>query len=95
MADVKTTLVMPGRKFSVSKAIKRAVQIACGVTLSSALIAFLMVANGLLTGRGTTMQLLTMWLTFIKRSEIFSTMILTAACTVAFVYWQRDKERGR
>ena len=33
----------------------------------------------------------TMQLAFIAT---FATMLLTAACTVAFVYWQRDKERG-
>jgi uncharacterized membrane protein len=94
MADVKTMLVMPGKKFSVSKAIKRAVQIASGAALSAGVIGLLMVTNGLLTGRGTTMQWVNVWLNFVKRGDIFATMLLTAATTVAFIYWQRDKERN-
>jgi uncharacterized membrane protein len=95
MADVKTMLVMPGKKFSVSKAIKRAVQAACGAAASAGVIGFLMVTNGLLTGRGTTMQWVNVWLNFVKRGDILATMLLTAATTVIFVYWQRDKERNR
>jgi hypothetical protein len=45
MADVKTMLVMPGKRFSVSKAIKRLVQVACGVALSASVIGVLMVTN--------------------------------------------------
>lgn len=94
MADVKTMLVMPGRKFSVSKAIKRTVQVVSGAALSAGVIGLLMITNGLLTNRGTTMQLVNTWLAFVKRGDIMATMLLTAACTVAFIYWQRDKERG-
>ena len=95
MADVKTMLVMPGKKFSVSKAIKRTVQAACGAAASAGVIGVLMVTNGLLTGRGTTMQWVNVWLNFVKRGDILATMLLTAATTVIFVYWQRDKERNR
>ena len=35
MADVKTTLVLPGKRFSVSKLIKRLVQAACGAAVSA------------------------------------------------------------
>jgi hypothetical protein len=35
------------------------------------------------------------WLAFIKRGDIIAVMVLTALTTVLFVYWQRDKERGR
>ncbi len=94
MADVKTMLVMPGKKFSVSKAIKRTVQAATGAALSAGVIGLLMVTNGMLTGRGSTLQWINLWLAFIKRGDILATMLLTAATTVLFVYWQRDKERG-
>lgn len=95
MADVKTMLVMPGKKFSVSKAIKRTIQAACAAALSAGVIGILMVINGLLSNRGTTMQLINTWLAFVRRGDIFATILLTAATTVLFVYWQRDKERGR
>lgn len=94
MADVKTMLVMPGKKFSVSKAIKRSIQALCGAALSAGVIGVFMLVNGLLANRGTTMQIVYTWLAFVKRGDIMATMLLTAATTVLFVYWQRDKERG-
>jgi hypothetical protein len=94
MADVKTTLVLPGKRLSVSRAIKRLVQVACGTALSAGVIGILMVTNGLLSGRGTLMQWIGVWLKFVQRGDIFATMILTALTTVLFVYWQRDKERS-
>lgn len=94
MADVKTTLVLPGKRFSVSKLIKRLVQAACGAAVSAGVIGLLMVFNGLLSNRGTFLQLFNTWLAFIRRGDIMATMLLTALCTVLFVYWQRDKERG-
>ena len=95
MADVKTMLVMPGKKFSVTKAVKRLAQIGCGAALSAGVIGLLMVTNGLLSGRGTTMSWINVWLNFIKRGDIFATILITAATTVVFIYWQRDKERNR
>lgn len=94
MADVKTMLVMPGKKFSVSKLLKRLVQAGCGVAASAGVIGVLMVMNGMLTGRGTFAFWLTNWLNFVKRGDILATMMLTALTTVLFVYWQRDKERS-
>ncbi len=95
MADVKTMLVMPGKRFSVTKAVKRLAQVASGVAASAGVIGLFMVVNGLLTGRGTLMYWLNIWMAFIKRGDIFATMLLTAATTVIFIYWQRDKERNR
>ena len=95
MSDPKTMLVMPGRKFTVTRLVKRAAQIGAGAALSAAVICLVMVVNGLLSGRGTAMQWVNVWLAFIKRGDILATMLLTAMTTVLFVYWQRDKERGR
>lgn len=95
MSDPKTMLVMPGKKFTVTRLVKRTVQIGAGAALSAAVICLVMVINGLLSGRGTTLQWINVWLGFIKRGDILATMLLTAMTTVLFVYWQRDKERGR
>ena len=95
MADPKTMLIMPGKKLSVTRLMKQCAQIIAGVSLSAATICVVMVMNGMLSGRGTTRQWVNVWLSFIKRGDILATMILTAATTVLFVYWQRDKERGR
>ena len=94
MSDPKTTLIMPGTKMTVSKIVKRTVQVIAGAVLSAVTIGTVMVLNGLLSGKGTTLQWFNVWLSFIQRPEIFVTMLITALSTVMFVYWQRDKERG-
>jgi len=94
MADPKTMLIMPGTKFPVTRMIKRGAQALSGVVVSALVIGTVMIVNGLLSGRGTTMQWFHVWLSFIQRPEILVTMLLTALSTVLFVYWQRDKERG-
>ncbi len=95
MADPKTMLVMPGSKFQVSRLVKQAAQTAMGAAVAAVVIGVFMIINGLLTGRGSTMQWVNVWLSFIQRGDILATMLLTAASTVLFVYWQRDRERGR
>ncbi len=95
MSDPKTTLVMPGRKFSVNRIVKRAVQMVAGTALGAVTIGAVMVLNGLLSGKGTTLQWVHYWLGFIQRPEILVTMLITAMSTVLFVYWQRDKEGRR
>ncbi len=95
MADPKTMLVMPGTKMQVSRLVKQSAQVAFGVAFSAAVICAVMVINGLLSGRGTTLQWVNVWLSFIKRGDILATMVLTALSTVMFVYWQRDRERNR
>ena len=95
MSDPKTVLIMPGKKMSVSRIVKRAVQVAVGAALGAVTIGTVMVLNGLLSGRGTVMLWINHWLSFIQRPDIIVTMLLTAMTTVLFIYWQRDKERGR
>lgn len=96
MADPKTMLVMPGSKFQVTRLVKQAAQTVAGVAVAALVIGVFMVVNGMLTGRGgSLMQWINVWLSFVKRGDIIATMLLTAASTVLFVYWQRDRERGR
>lgn len=95
MSDPKTMLVMPGKKMSVSRLVKRVVQALAGAGLGAATIGVVMILNGLLSGRGSFWQWINYWLAFVQRPEILVTMLLTAMTTVLFVYWQRDKERGR
>jgi uncharacterized membrane protein len=95
MADPKTMLVMPGRKFQVNRVVKRCAQIIAGMAIAAVTIGAVMVLNGLLSGKGTTLQWVHYWLGFIQRPDIIVTMLITSMTTVLFVYWQRDKERGR
>jgi len=92
MAD-KTTLVLPGNRFSVPKVFKRVVQVALAVGLTS-LVALGVIAM-LTDKKGRLFKGVDQWLAFINRPDIMATMVLTALVTVMLVYWQRDQERGR
>jgi hypothetical protein len=91
-----TQLVVGGKKMFVPRLLKRLLQIAIAVAITSAIFFLVIVGNGFLApaGRVTTLQAgYNQWLAFIRRPEILTTMVLTAIVTVLLVYWQRDKER--
>jgi ABC-type Mn2+/Zn2+ transport system permease subunit len=90
----KTVLALPGKKVSVPRVFKRVLQVALAAGLTAGVMLVVMLGNGLLTGRGASLQGgITTWLAFIKRPDIYTTIVLTAIVTVLFVYWQRDRER--
>ena len=90
----KTILVVSGKKMSVPRLFKRVLQIAMTVALTATVFLVVIVGNGLLVGRGATLQGgINTWLAFIKRPDILATMVLTAIVAVLFVYWQRNQER--
>jgi hypothetical protein len=91
----KTILVVPGKKLTVPRILKRGLQIAAAVALSAGVALAILIGNGLLVPRGSLLQGWDVWLAFINRTDILATMILTALVTVWFVYWQRDQERGK
>ena len=67
------------------------------MVIASALTAFasfvILMLNNVLTARSGWQQGFDVWYAFIRRSDILGTIILTAMVTIAFLYWQRDKER--
>jgi hypothetical protein len=91
----KTILALPaGKKASVPRLLKRILQIALAMALTSAVFLVMIVGNGVLVGRGASLQAgISAWLAFIKRPDIQGTMIVTAVVTVLVVYWMRDRER--
>ena len=89
-----TVLVVSGKKLTVPRILKRSLQIAVAVALTAAVFLVVIVGNGLLVGRQTSLQAgVNVWLAFIKRPDIYTTILLTAVVTVLFVYWQRNQER--
>jgi ABC-type sulfate transport system permease subunit len=89
-----TVLVVSGKRLTVPRILKRSLQIAMGVAITAAIFLVVIVGNGLIVGRQTSLQAgINLWLAFIKRPDILATMILTAFVTVIFVYWQRNQER--
>ena len=93
--SVKTILIVPGKKLSVPRPLKRSLQILAAVALTAGVALAILIGNGLLVPRGHLLQGWDTWLTFINRTDILATMVLTALVTVLFVYWQRDRERGK
>ncbi len=90
----RTQLVMAGKKAMVPRLFKRTLQIALAVALTAGVLLIVIVGNGLLVGKGPSFwSSWNLWLSFIQRPDILSTMILTAAVAVLFVYWQRNQER--
>ncbi|MCH9807409.1 MAG: hypothetical protein K0U74_06740 [Alphaproteobacteria bacterium] len=95
MAD-KTTLVLPGKRLSVPKVLKRLLQITLAVGLTSLVALAVIAGNMMLTDKKAKIfKGIDQWLAFINRPDIMATMVLTAFVTVMLVYWQRDQERGR
>ena len=93
MAD-KTILVVPGnKKVSVPRLLKRSLQVVAAVALTALVALAIVVGNGFLQPHGRPQQAWDVWLAFIYRTDILTTMVLTAVVTVLFVYWQRDQER--
>ena len=89
-----TLLVVSGKRMTVPRILKRALQIAVAVGITAAVFLVVIVGNGLIAGKQVSLQAgINAWLAFIKRPDILSTMILTALVTVMFVYWQRNQER--
>ena len=89
-----TMLVVAGKKLPVPRFFKRLLQVAIAVALTACVFFVMIVGNGFVVGRGASFQAgLNVWLTFIKRPDILTTMVLTAFVTVLFVYWQRNQER--
>jgi hypothetical protein len=89
-----TLLVVAGRTLTVPRILKRVLQIAGAIALTSATQLVVIAGNGFLIGRQTSLQAgVAAWLAFVRRPDILATMTLTAAVTVMFLSWQRKQER--
>jgi Ni,Fe-hydrogenase I cytochrome b subunit len=84
---------MAGKRMAVPRIVKRLAQVALAVAITSAVFFVMIAGNGYLTGRTTFQAGFNTWLAFIRRSDILTTMVLTAVVTVLVMYWQRDQEK--
>lgn len=89
----KTVLALPGKRMSVHRPVKRTLQVILAMALTSFVALVIVVSNGFLTAKGSSFHGFDIWLAFMKRSDIITTMALTAIVTVLVVYWQRGHER--
>ena len=93
MSDRTQFAVGHNHKVAMPKVMKKSLQVVIAALLTAGVVLFVMMVTGFLVGRGGTMGGLDVWLSFIGRSDIIGTIILTALVTIAFMYWQRDRER--
>ena len=93
MSDRTQFAVGHHHKVAMPKVMKKSLQVVIAALLTAGVVLFVMMVNGFLVGRGGSMGGLDVWLSFIGRSDIIGTIILTALVTIAFMYWQRDRER--
>jgi len=96
IAMVETTvLVVPGKKLSVPRILKRILQIAFAVALTSAVFLVMIVGSGMVVGRNASLQSgMNAWLAFIRRPDILATIIVTALVTVLVIYGMRNREKA-
>jgi hypothetical protein len=94
MADT-TQLVMAGKRMAMPRFFKRLLQVALAVALTAAILFLMIAGNRFLVGpqQGSLQAGYAAWLAFVRRSDILTTMVLTACVSVLLVYWQREKER--
>jgi len=99
----RTQIAFAGTRYAVPRVAKRLAEMAIGAGLTAAAMLIVLMINAALTGAGTGtgtakrgsawFKGYEAWVAFISRSDILATLLLTAAVTVAFVYWQRGRER--
>ncbi len=92
MSD-RTQLAIGRSNFSVTRLTKRITQVAISAALTAFAAFVILMLNNVLTARSGFTQGFDAWYAFIRRTDIQGTIVLSALVTVAFIYWQRDRER--
>jgi ABC-type sulfate transport system permease subunit len=86
MSD-RTMLAFGRSTYSVPKSTKRVFQMALAVLITAAAILVVLSLNNVLTTQSGWRQGFNAWYSFIRRSDILGTMVLTAVVSVLSVYW--------
>ena len=89
MSD-RTMLAVGRATYSVPKLTKRAAQVLMAVVLTSLASLIILSLNDVLTTHTGWRAGFDLWLSFIRRSDILGTIVLTAVVTVASLYWTPD-----
>ncbi len=97
----RTQIAFAGTRYAVPRVAKRLAEMAIGAGLTAVAMLIVLMINAALTGTGTGaakrgsawFKGYEAWIAFVTRSDILATLLLTAAVTVAFVYWQRGREK--
>jgi hypothetical protein len=86
-------LAVGQNKLSVPKFAKRAVEVSVVIALTAAVALAIIVSNNVLMPRGSASQGFNLWLAFVKRSDVFGTIALTALVAAFYLSWARSRER--
>ena len=89
MSD-RTQLAIGRNMLSVPRITKRILEVAIATGLTGLASFLILTLNNVLTARAGLSLGLEIWLSFIRRSDILGTIILTAMVTVGYLHWQRD-----
>jgi hypothetical protein len=89
MSD-RTQIAIGRNTLTVPRITKRLVEVAAATGLTALAAFVILELNTVLTGQRGFTQGFELWLSFIRRSDILGTIILTAIVTVAYINWQRD-----
>ena len=92
MSD-RTMLAVGANMLSVPRVVKRSLQVAIATALTAAVLFVIVVANGMLLGRGGATQGFGLWLTLIGRSDVLPMIVLTSIVTTAYLAWERNREK--
>jgi hypothetical protein len=76
-------------------AMRKAVEVLTAVGLTAAVFFVIVVANAFLMARGSYVYGFNLWYAFILRPDILGTMVLTAAVTMAYVWFGKGGGRPR
>jgi hypothetical protein len=72
--------------------VKKMIDTAIAIGLTMGLVLVMVVISNLLVARSNSWAGFKLWYAFMSRPDILGTIILTAAVSMAYVYWQ---QRGR
>ena len=75
----------------MSPLMKKLADVAAAVGLTAAVFFVIVFTNDFLMSRGSYWTGVNKWLAFVQRPDILGTMILTAAVTFAYMFWQQTK----
>jgi hypothetical protein len=86
-------LAVGPNKLSVPRVIKRTLQVAIATALTAGVLFVIVVGNGLLLGRGGSVQGFNTWLALIGRGDVLPMIVLTALVTTVYLAWERNREK--
>jgi len=93
MSADRTMLAVGRTTYSVPRLTKRAAQVLMAVVLTSLASLAILTLHDVLTTHSGWRQGFDLWLSFIRRSDILGTIVLTAVVTIASLYWTPDRAK--